>query len=71
MPFAELGDVRLFYSDDAPGKDDGDGEASVPLLLVHGYGADSHDWDFHIPDLASRHRVIAPDLRGHGYSSAP
>jgi pimeloyl-ACP methyl ester carboxylesterase len=41
------------------------------LLLVHGFGADSHDWAFHIPELAARHRVIAPDLRGHGYSSAP
>ena len=66
MPFAELGDVRLFYTDDGAG--DGGG---VPLLLVHGFGADSHDWVFHIPELAARHRVIAPDLRGHGHSSAP
>jgi pimeloyl-ACP methyl ester carboxylesterase len=75
MPFAELGDVRLFYSDDGPGHGDGEGggegEGGVPLLLVHGYAADSHDWAFHIPELASRYRVIAPDLRGHGYSSAP
>ncbi|WP_328593762.1 alpha/beta fold hydrolase [Actinomadura macrotermitis] len=58
--------MRLFYTDDAPASPAGD-----PLLLVHGYGADSADWSFHIPDLASRRRVIAPDLRGHGYSSAP
>jgi pimeloyl-ACP methyl ester carboxylesterase len=67
MPFADLGDVRLFYSDDAPA----DGESDVPFLLVHGFAADSHDWVFQIPELASTHRVIAPDLRGHGYSSAP
>ncbi|MBG6087835.1 alpha/beta fold hydrolase [Actinomadura viridis] len=43
----------------------------MPLLLVHGFGADSHDWTPHLPELAARRRVIAPDLRGHGYSSAP
>lgn len=64
MPFAELRDVRLFYTDDGPR------DADV-LLLVHGMGADSHDWVWHLPDLARDHRVIAPDLRGHGYSSAP
>ncbi len=100
MPFAELGDVRVFYTDDGPSaartggaavaggsggsspqeQQDGPsaartggaaGDGGVPLLLVHGYGADSNDWVFHIPELSARHRVIAPDLRGHGYSSAP
>jgi len=66
MPFAELGEVRLFYTDDGP-----PAGAGVPLLLVHGYGADSHDWVPHLPRLTAGHRVIAPDLRGHGYSSAP
>ncbi|MEO3884786.1 alpha/beta hydrolase [Nonomuraea sp. B5E05] len=63
MPYADVGeDVRLFYTDD------GDGP---PLLLVHGWGADSHQWSWHIDALAARHRVIAVDLRGHGYSSVP
>ncbi|MBC6460873.1 alpha/beta fold hydrolase [Actinomadura sp. HBU206391] len=65
MPFADLGDVRLFYTDDHAGA------AGPPVLLVHGFGADSHDWDWHIADLAADRRVIAPDLRGHGGSSAP
>ncbi|ROO83480.1 pimeloyl-ACP methyl ester carboxylesterase [Actinocorallia herbida] len=64
MPFAEVRDVRLFYTDDGPR------DADV-LLLVHGMGADSHDWVWHLPDLAGDFRVIAPDLRGHGYSSVP
>lgn len=64
MPFADLHDVRLFYTDDGPA----DG---APLLLVHGFGADSHDWVWHIPELSKGHRVIAVDLRGHGHSSAP
>ncbi|MFI6326101.1 alpha/beta fold hydrolase [Nonomuraea sp. NPDC050556] len=62
MAFAEIGDVRLYYTDD------GSGEST--LLLVHGWGADSHEWIHHIPALARDHRVIAVDLRGHGYSTA-
>ncbi|TDD92638.1 alpha/beta fold hydrolase [Actinomadura rubrisoli] len=69
MPVADLGDVRLFYTDDAPEPGAGPG---TPLLLVHGYAADSQDWAWHIAGLrAAGHRVIAPDLRGHGMSSAP
>lgn len=63
MPFVDLDHVKLFYSDD------GDGETS--MLLVHGLGADSHDWIFNIPALAASHRVIAVDLRGHGHSTVP
>ncbi|MGW0802817.1 alpha/beta fold hydrolase [Nonomuraea sp. NPDC002799] len=65
MPYAETaGDVRLFYTDDGTG----DGP---PLLLVHGWGTDSHQWSWHLDALAAGHRVLAPDLRGHGYSSVP
>ncbi|MFI0450605.1 alpha/beta fold hydrolase [Actinomadura sp. 6N118] len=78
MPFAELGDVRLFYTDDAPSAAAGSAGVDLtraggtPLLLVHGYAADSQDWAWHIAGLtAAGHRVIAPDLRGHGHSSAP
>lgn len=63
MPFVELGDVRLFYTDE--------GSGDQPLLLVHGYTADSHDWSWQLPHLVADHRVIAVDLRGHGRSSAP
>jgi pimeloyl-ACP methyl ester carboxylesterase len=65
MAFADLEGVRLFYTDDGPSG------AGVPLLLVHGWGADSHEWSWHLPRLSAEYRVIAPDLRGHGYSSAP
>ncbi len=65
MPFAELGDITVFYTDD------GQAGGVAPLLLVHGWGADSHEWAWHIPALAAARRVIAPDLRGHGYSSVP
>jgi pimeloyl-ACP methyl ester carboxylesterase len=63
MPYADVsGNIRLFYTDDGEGP---------PLLLVHGWGTDSHQWSWHIDALAAGHRVIAVDLRGHGYSSVP
>jgi pimeloyl-ACP methyl ester carboxylesterase len=72
MPLADLGDVRLFFTDDGPGDRAGSPPAERPtLLLVHGWGADSHDWIWHIPELSASHRVIAPDLRGHGHTSDP
>jgi pimeloyl-ACP methyl ester carboxylesterase len=42
-----------------------------PLLLLHGWP--QHWWSFRalIPRLAERYRVLAPDLRGWGWSDAP
>jgi pimeloyl-ACP methyl ester carboxylesterase len=39
------------------------------LLLLHGYLAHAHWWDFIAPWLAAGHRVIAPDFGGMGDSS--
>jgi pimeloyl-ACP methyl ester carboxylesterase len=63
MPHADLGDVQLFYTDEGVG--------DPPLLFVHGYSCDSHDWLWQLPVFTRSHRVIAVDLRGHGRSSAP
>lgn len=41
----------------------------VPLLLVHGFGADLNTWMFNLPALAERCETIALDLPGHGGSS--
>jgi pimeloyl-ACP methyl ester carboxylesterase len=41
-----------------------------PLVILHGSGnALSRSWDHVAAALADRHRVIVPDLRGHGESS--
>jgi pimeloyl-ACP methyl ester carboxylesterase len=39
-----------------------------PLVLVHGGGAHSGWWDHIAPLLSTAHRVVAPDLSGHGDS---
>jgi len=44
----------------------GDG---VPVLLLHGFGADLNGWMFTQPVLAEGRRTIALDLPGHGGSS--
>ena len=42
--------------------------AGVPLVLVHGVGGDSSNWDDVVARLAPRFRVVRLDLRGHGHS---
>lgn len=39
-----------------------------PLVLIHGLGRTSRDWDYVRPHFAEDRRVIAPDLRGYGRS---
>lgn len=42
-----------------------------PLLLLHGFPQHWWAWRKVIPGLASRYRVICPDLRGAGWTDAP
>jgi len=43
------------------------GEGS-PVVLLHGFMLSATLWAHQLRDLAEHHRVIAPDLRGHGSS---
>ncbi|QMV41047.1 alpha/beta fold hydrolase [Cohnella cholangitidis] len=47
--------------------EEGQGE---PIVVLHGYCGSHRYWDEVRPLLAAHGRVIAPDLRGHGASSA-
>jgi len=40
-----------------------------PLVLVHGLGGTIENWRAVAPPLAARHRVMVPDLPGHGRSA--
>lgn len=46
----------------------GEGE---PLLLIHGLGSCTEDWQPQIEAFSRDYRVIAFDLRGHGRSTKP
>ena len=39
-----------------------------PMILLHGPGEFAESWLRVIPDLMTTHRIIAPDLPGHGAS---
>ncbi len=45
--------------------------SGAPLLLIHGLGSGSADWQAQIEHFSRHYTVIAPDLRGHGRSGRP
>jgi pimeloyl-ACP methyl ester carboxylesterase len=45
--------------------------AGEPLLLLHGFPQHWWGWYKVLPALAQQYRVIAPDLRGAGWTDAP
>ncbi|WP_240434867.1 alpha/beta hydrolase [Streptomyces sp. YIM 130001] len=58
----------VFRLDTGPAADSAQA-AGPPLVLLHGGFLDHGMWFRQIPVLAERHRVIAPDARGHGRSA--
>ena len=48
-----------------------EGGVGSPVVLLHGPGEYAAKWMLVIPDLVKTHRVIAPDLPGHGTSTVP
>lgn len=46
----------------------GEGEA---VVLVHGFGGSSHNWSRVAESLSDRYWLVAPDLRGFGWSERP
>lgn len=62
VPYAQLGDVKLYYEIDGQGDD---------LLLIHGVTSFIGNWRFVRPQLNEHFRLVLPDLRGHGQSDKP
>src|SRR5712692_1108161 len=58
MPVAEVRGQRLHYEDS--------GGAGMPLVLSHGFLQDGEMFEPQVRDLATRHRIITWDQRGHG-----
>jgi pimeloyl-ACP methyl ester carboxylesterase len=59
---AQVNGVRLHYAVGGKGS---------PVVLLHGYAETSHMWQPVMGELAKRHTVIVPDLRGAGGSEKP
>ena len=47
------------------------GGSGPPVLLLHGFPQTHVEWHRIAPGLARKFTVVAPDLRGYGWSSAP
>lgn len=62
MPYFEHDGCNLHYQEFGHGE---------PVLLIHGLGSSCQDWEYQIPALAARYRVIVMDVRGHGRSDKP
>ncbi len=65
MPQTRKSGVRIFYRDVGQG---------APVVLVHGYTASGwSNWvaSGWVEHLSGEHRLLVPDLRGHGRSQKP
>lgn len=60
MPRVELTDTALYY------EVHGDGDA---VILIHGLGSSSQDWELQTPVFSQSFKIITLDLRGHGRSA--
>jgi len=59
---AQINGISLAYTDKGAG---------LPVVFLHAFPLNRTMWDAQEEALASRHRVITIDLRGHGESDAP
>jgi len=62
MPTMEIDNIKLYYEITGEGQ---------PLLLIHGLGSSSRDWEKQVPVFSERYMVITFDVRGHGRSDKP
>jgi pimeloyl-ACP methyl ester carboxylesterase len=61
LPYLDLPGTNNVYDDQ--------GESQSPLVPVHGFTSTHEDWRYQAAYFRPRHRVVSPDLRGHGLSS--
>ena len=62
MPTVDLDGISLHYLDEGAGE---------PVVLVHGFPLSAEMWKPQRAALSASHRVLTPDLRGHGRSDPP
>ena len=57
--YIQLGEVNLWYDEQGNGP---------PVVLMHGGFSDSRDFAGNLDGLATSHRLLLPDRRGHGHT---
>lgn len=62
----DINGFRMWFLDEGPGEK----ATGVPILFIHGFPLNHQIWSSQIQTLSTTHRVIAPDVRGHGKSEA-
>ena len=62
MPMITLGDLSVFYETHGQGE---------PVLLIHGLGSCTEDWDLQVEALQRDFTVVTYDVRGHGKTAKP
>jgi len=58
----QIGNAEIYFEEYGTGK---------PLVLLHGFGGSTRNWDPFIFAFSVRYRLLVIDLRGHGYSTNP
>ena len=62
MSVVRLNDINIGYSEMGQGSS---------IVLLHGFPLNRSMWQDQTRELSATHRVIMPDLRGHGETAAP
>ncbi len=62
MPTIHVNDTTLYYETAGSGP---------PVLLLHGLGSSTQDWELQIQAFTQRFEVVMVDARGHGRSAKP
>jgi len=62
MPTLRVRDIDMYYEVSGEGP---------PLLLLHGLGSSTRDWEYQVPVFSKKFKVITVDARGHGRSDKP
>ena len=62
MPSVNVNGINVYYEITGSGE---------PLILVHGLGSSTRDWEQQVEFFSKRYQVITYDLRGHGKTDKP
>lgn len=62
MPKVCVNDIDLYYEITGQGQ---------PVLLIHGLGSSTRDWELQTTAFSTLYRVVTLDVRGHGQSDKP